>query len=41
MKSGGVGGVLFVVDVTSGGRVGSDGKRGRVCKIMVDVTSKK
>ena len=39
-RSGGIGDVLFVVGVASGGKVGSNGKRERVCKIMVDVAGK-
>ena len=40
-KNGGIGGVLFIVNVAGGGKVGSDGKKGRICRIMVNVASKK
>ena len=40
-RGGGIGGVLFVVDVTSSGRIKSNKKKGRVCKIIVNVASRR
>ena len=40
MKGREIGGVLFVIGVASDGRVGNNGKKGRVCKIIVDVAGR-
>ena len=40
-KGGGVGGVLFVVGVTSSEKIRSNGKKERTCRIIVDVTGRK
>ena len=40
-KNGRIGGVLFVVDVASNGRVENDGKKGRIYKIIINVANKK
>ena len=40
-KSEGIGSVLFVIGVAGDGKVKSNKKKGRICKIMVDVASRK
>ena len=39
-RNGEVGGVLFVVGVAGSGKVESDGKKRKICKIMVDVAGR-
>ena len=40
-KNGRIGGVLFVIGVTGGGKVGSDGKRRKIYKIIINVASRR